>query len=115
MQYHRNSAPALAIIGTAAIISTSAWAMPLASLRSPDTLVGVAQHVEAPAVSALCLPPRRLQKICISVPPPPGKPPLSVDTPGYADEVTRPNIDHLPFMFIATRQNPLVTSKNFEG
>ena len=36
---------------------------------------GHGQIVESPAVSARCLPPRRWQKICISVPPPPGRPP----------------------------------------
>jgi hypothetical protein len=42
MRYHRKLAPALALAGTAAMISASAWAMPLASLRSPDMLVGIA-------------------------------------------------------------------------
>ena len=73
MRYHLNLAPALAI-ATAAMIPANAWAMPLASPLSPEALVDAAPIVEQAAI-ARCLPPRRLQKICVSVPPPPGRPP----------------------------------------
>jgi hypothetical protein len=73
MRYHLNLAPALAI-ATAAMIPANAWAMPLASPLSADALVDAAPIVEQAAI-ARCLPPHRLQKICVSVPPPPGRPP----------------------------------------
>jgi hypothetical protein len=73
MRYHLNLASALAIV-TAAMIPANAWAMPLASPLSADALVDAAPIVEQAAI-ARCLPPHRLQKICVSVPPPPGRPP----------------------------------------
>ena len=75
MRRHLNLAPALALAGAVAMISANADGMPMASPVSPATRAEATQIVELAAFGPRCLPPRRLQKICVPVPPPPGRPP----------------------------------------